>query len=101
MSENEIIEGKKIIAKFMGMTSSFDTFFNQTESCHYETSDLKYDSDWNMLMPVLNKISNEVEISDKYEEAYSSYYHIDSNLIWLPIQEVFENVLCILKWYCK
>lgn len=110
MSENEITEGNKLIAKFMGLTpnphDNCKTWAVETEIIDGQIYgdnwiNLFYNSSWDYLMPVLNKISNEVEISDKYAEAYYSYYHIDSNLMWLPIQEVFENVVCILKWYCK
>ena len=62
MSKEEVLEcdkifnGNKIIAEFMGITSSFNTFFDSVAKCHYEPSDLNYHSSWYWLMPVVKKI---------------------------------------------
>lgn len=36
----------QLIAEFMGMTSSFDTYFDTTQNCHFEIKDFKYDTSW-------------------------------------------------------
>jgi len=68
---------------------------------YYHLEHLPFDSSWNWLMPVLNKISDEVEIEDKDSEAYSSYWYLESNLMWLPIKEVFKHTVCIVDWCTK
>lgn len=57
---NEILEGNKLIAEFMGMTKTETTqgIFYTTTSDPYEwhETNLTYHHDWKMLMPVVEKI---------------------------------------------
>lgn len=67
MTEQEIIEGNKLIAHFMGAksikpighTGRDIEFPVQTGGLYvHQTADLKYHSSWDWLMPVVEKIEN-------------------------------------------
>ena len=56
MKESEIIEGNKLIAEFMGDTTSQNSKVSFTKNC--PVSGLKYHSSWDWLMPVVEKIEH-------------------------------------------
>jgi hypothetical protein len=130
MTTEEILNGRVLIAEFMGYHMKHTKFqtqvFHSSNESHWvwdegeivvdasghevddsnnepycSLEDLPFNSSWDWLMPVLNKIVEEIEIEDKISEAYFSYHHIDSNLMWLPIKKVFKHVVVIINWYTK
>lgn len=52
MEQNEIIEGNRIIAEFMGWVHHEDKAYDD-----YEMSQLRYHNSWDKLMPVVEKIN--------------------------------------------
>ena len=106
MTKQEIIEGNKLIAKFMGLKSITPT----------------YNSSWNFLMPVIDKIEliydehhgyfgvhisgNSCSIQGtKLHMAlnnpnYGWVYSSDTNAIFeTKIESAFYNVVQFIKWY--
>lgn len=70
MEANEILEGNKIIAEFMGViyhppTRTEDYYYmggykewEYPDGTFYQTDDLEYHTSWDWLMPVVEKIEN-------------------------------------------
>lgn len=108
MTEQEILDGNKLIAEFMGAkpckqhpnTQLFLTIKNNKNSSLQYWHLLKYHKSWDWLIPVIDKI-------------YSSDYYLDyclSNLGQFNygihintkfISSTFESVVKYLKWYNK
>jgi hypothetical protein len=80
MSEQEIIEGNKLIAEFMGVDfydkyfninlhdslytrDNYNLFINMIMELH--PNDLKYNSSWDWLIPVIDKIED-LDVSDQH-----------------------------------
>ena len=89
----------KLIAEFMGYIYEDDRFFMEDskgvrvyENLHHE---LKYDSSWDWLMPVIEKIQ------DKHlENPELDYWSVDEIRLAVPnIQEVYYLVVEFIKDY--
>ena len=103
MKANEIIEGNKLIAEFMGVdVDSYTSYAEELRKC-YSESDLEYHSSWDWLMPVVDKLmstkqcdmiihaKNLVVIS--YGGKTFSYYEMSL------IENVWIAVVEFIKWY--
>jgi len=98
MKQNEILEGDKLIAEFMGMTSSFDTYFCKSQKCHFEVNSLNYHSSWDWLMPACKKFNDikfEIE-TPKHELICDDIIHYISSF---QIEEVFIALVYAIKWH--
>ncbi len=116
MEQKEIIEGIKLIAKFDGKsiypekgTPEFKAW--KGETCDFEWYQVKYNSSWDWLMPVIDKIenigmdgfkcfavdieNNECEIKD-YREGQSSVSYCEEET---KILSVFMAVVEFIKWF--
>jgi len=92
-----------LIAEFMGINHlDDDKYINnlkemKAEGLYFEqgymTSELKFDTDWNWLMPVVKKCREESNDEDSYWEAI--YY----SLVDLDIDNVYIAVVEFIKWY--
>jgi hypothetical protein len=92
-----------LIAEFMGINHlDDDKYINnlkemKAEGLYFEqgymTSELKFDTDWNWLMPVVKKCREESNDEDSYWEAI--YY----SLVDLDIDSVYNAVVEFIKWY--
>jgi len=92
-----------LIAEFMGINHlDYDKYINnlkemKAEGLYFEqgymTSELKFDTDWNWLMPVVKKCREESNDEDSYWEAI--YY----SLVDLDIDNVYIAVVEFIKWY--
>lgn len=116
MTTQEIIEGNKLIAEFMQVRNDFSDIYYLPEFGHYfnsygqiewnecfRSNELKFNSSWDWLMPVVEKIEktkqadviihakNLVQIS--YNKETKAYFY-DSLLenVWLACIE-------FIKWY--
>lgn len=94
-------ENNKIIAEFMGYKKSIaNTWFKGNKIV--QTTSFKYDSDWNWLMEVVDKIESlkvVVEIRENvcYIETSANNYY--SELEDTKLQATYKAVLVFIKWY--
>lgn len=115
MNKEEILDGNKLIAEFMGLSYctkyTYEGWYKNSEYnnriCDFDG--LKYNTLWDWLMPVVEKIESlsvlySVEIIRKTcvvrvdsNTIFSMYYKEDRNKIkstWLAVVE-------FIKWYNK
>ena len=86
-------ENNKIIAEFMGVSKSKIDANGQVlnfENSKYNT----YNSDWNWLMEVINKLTTLNEFQD-YE--FKSLFW--DTFCQLDIEEVYTQVVLFIEWY--
>ncbi len=121
MSENEIKENNKLIAKFMGWTVEKNCF-SKTEKYGDKLQNERglsvknrdYHSDWNLLMQVVEKIEDSESISFplitfRIQGRYSNIsvaregenlYGLDKNVTGKSkIDSVYISIIHFLKWY--
>ena len=106
MTQEQIIEGNKSIDEFMD---------NWLTNRGFSETELNYNSDWNCLMEVVEKIN---EMTDEFGNQYD--FHISNGYVWVDphiggriffsgneighreepmIQKVFRGVVEFIKWY--
>ena len=103
-------ENNKIIAEFMGAKATTDTYFILNMYMTLKEEELKYNTDWNWLMEVVEKIEsfnsnlqsfsingNRVEIKDfSVKQNLFSYYNDTEKT---KIQAVYNACVEFIKWY--
>ena len=123
MKDNNVAEGNKLIAEFMGMssyTTEYDTFYKKGQGCtpenyNYHELHLEYHTSWDWLMPVVEKIDSlgysttiasdmrkgitdrycaEVIKPEKITETLLYKYHPTSK-----IEAVWLAIVEFIKWY--
>lgn len=113
--EKEIIEGDKLIAVFANEDQKIDqrSFWITVpgkEMKHWVNDrDLKYHSSWDWLMPIVEKIERDYEmtfhISGKLVSVLSNdgigYEWNGSNIEYSKILSVWYSVVDFIKWYNK
>ncbi len=106
MTEQEICEGNKLIAEFMGFKNTtpddkdFDIYENERGDL-IELMSVKYRSSWDCLMPVVRKIVN-LCVDDGGDLFESDQY--TSILDTIPIAEIesaYKVVVEFINWYNK
>ena len=114
MSKEEILEGNKLIAEFMGAevsqayskTKEQDglMFYYQKDSSpatyrNLSSAAIKYHSSWEWLMPVYIKIVRE-KLWDSYEEGVIIFNILYDRLADAEgIDKVYESIVEFIKWY--
>jgi hypothetical protein len=118
MESKEIIEGNKMIAEFMGLIlHKPDKTFNIEQWWSGDSSDgrkkgefvgyshqLEYNTSWDWLMPVVEKIEKLGLGYFKYHYTWS-YYNFKGNCLWYKnnnekgIMNLFFEVIEFIKWY--
>jgi len=111
MTEQEILEGNKLIAKFMGaeIDENFARFLNYSNDSvsgrGYHIFELLYHSSWDWLMPVVEKIESlkEVESAFIIELNYCSIW-VKDNLVFnteekTKIKSVYKTIIEFIKWH--
>ena len=90
-----ILENNIIIAKFMGatLTKDLQIMYPVYEGDSSYVKDLKYHSDWNWLMKVIEKILNVSLELDSME----MYYNITDSIP--DIVKTYEKSVEFIKWY--
>ena len=93
-------ENNKIIAEFMGIADEIETGATsliQIEGItgYYKNDDLKFHSDWNWLMEVVEKI----EGIGKTELKFS--VHFENTKLSSDIQVVYNACIAFIEWYNK
>ena len=121
MTNEEIIEGNKLIAKFMGGKfrkskdkNALDKYFDLKDKGYfYYENEICYHASWDWIMPVLEKIEQIgciIEISyslvcmcricviwKKHEKALNIIN--DNNGGLEPIIAIYKSVVEFIKWY--
>lgn len=104
MEEKEIVENNKLIAEFMGWNkygnNVYHTPFENASYCNGEFThivnfpqDLKFNSSWDWLMPVVEKtllIANELDDLEKFSIITDQVPYIN---------EVYKAVVEFIKYY--
>lgn len=109
MKQEEIIEGNKLIVKFMGGHLSDHPELNGIKVWHgYDPVEgrlnlpttLKFHEDWNMLMPVWKKI---VDIGDSLMSQERNLYfkEITHGIYVCDILATWSGIVEFIEWYNK
>ena len=119
MTTQEIIEGNKLIAKFMGLSYctkyQYEGWYKNSEHNHRicDFDGLKFNSSWDWLMPVVNKIESLPLINDAglcvlIEHSYCRIY-LDNWGEYTTVVEkekkkdklnaVYLSIVEFIKWY--
>ncbi len=104
----ETLQNNKLIAEFMGFQYTSIGWYDADESLNLvgdNTFDvLRFDSDWNWLMPVIRKIEelgNDVLITTNYIQIAfdkgEQFIVIDD--LNIKIDSVYDAVVEFIKWY--
>lgn len=105
MTQQEIFEGNKLIAVFMGWELSnrghkYNKYLPPYGYVKAHPNYLKFNLMWDWLIPVVQKIADiNSNIFEKETDAWMSYYGLDSLLMYQPIERIFEEVVIIIKEY--
>ena len=114
MTTEEIVEGNRLIAEFMGykQRENGGLFWGNDGLGGLYPKDLKYHSSWDWLMPVVEKIQHlEDELPVKIDfqihllgavELYIDYKRVFAMTAFEPgtlINAVYEAILEFIKWY--
>tara|TARA_R100000734_G_scaffold17183_1_gene13400 strand:- start:410 stop:712 length:303 start_codon:yes stop_codon:yes gene_type:complete len=91
-------DSNKLIAQFMGCTHPFNEVTDATlyKFSHgtFEVSELKYDTSWDWLMPVVQKIGDEY-LNTPFDETYSHLTEQYEN-IW-TLEDTYNAVVEFVK----
>lgn len=119
MSEQEILEGNKLIAEFMGIYNS-QLLLNINENIGSQyipylgddyISNLKFHSSWDWLMPVVEKIENDLQDSFNVDIINKNQCEIVRNgneficgygfetINHSKIEAVYNSIVEFIKWY--
>lgn len=93
MSEQEILEGNRLIAEFMEV----DRFEAGSWQLYIQITNGSYHSSWDWLMPVIDKIysSDDYVKYKRYIEQFSDGIIINTKYI----DSTYNQVVDYLKWY--
>jgi hypothetical protein len=108
METNEINEGNKLIAQFMGWTNEGDENYWRTPNDNYEMPN-KFHSSWDWLMPVVEKIGKEYRVKitwmpDAIDVTYIERTDVFDDEITsfgggTVIENTFKAVVQFIKWH--
>lgn len=85
MNKNQLLNGDKLIAEFIGEDN-----WSNLDKALYEANRfdlMKYSSSWNWLMPVVEKISDQ------------KHWSINATIEWLNEKYEFDGFYCIQDLY--
>ena len=92
----EIIEGNKLIAEFMGYVmhdhASYKTF--EKDGRHIFDSVLQYDTKWDWLMPVVEKIG-----SLSYNDSNNKFQPSVERFLENDIESIWRQIVIFITWY--
>lgn len=107
METNDIIEGNKLIAEFMGATpirGEYDMYQviedikdGENEKHFFIPNEMEFNSSWNWLMPVVKKCRFETNhLNERFTQLDIA---IQNALCNCEIQNIFETVVDFINWY--
>jgi len=98
------IEDNRLIAEFLGSRVTVDTYFINGMYMSIDDSELKFHSDWNWLMEIIEKIKviNQTAVGE-FKDKLLHYQRNNKTIFDLSILEckevVFDLGLEFSKWY--
>ena len=94
MTQEEIIKSNKLIAEFMGYTQGNHSYGMEINGKYYTYSLMLYDSSWDWLMPVIQKIATlGFKVTLEFEEKpYLNSISIQDNSTGEYIEEDYEDI---------
>ena len=100
MEQQEIIEGNKLIANFMGdQKLPGDKNGDMTTVAWMSKDRLEYHSSWDWIMPVVSKIRALLDKdSDNYKELKSRWQPIANELQNFNLENVWFCVVKFIEW---
>jgi hypothetical protein len=114
MKREEILNGNKLIAEFMGIKYDENKYSHESSEFYFEDSELEYHFSWDWLMPVVEKIEkldNGIYQVDILQEGCKIMVRcknfnspIDKTVSKMPegirkIESVYLAVIEFIKWY--
>lgn len=97
------MEDNVLIAEFMGYTFSKSGLTARIgkgkKPSAYRLSDLHYNTSWNLLMPVVEKISNMAVWDDDLNSYGCEYDRVLYKYIDTDIKSLYTCVVSFIKWY--
>lgn len=98
------LENNKLIAEFMGYNSKTGVWDEGIYKGLEDEPIMKntYETQWDWLMPVINKIGNilddnNIEELEDWEEQYCSFNEV--SLLDFKIENLYESTIEFIKWY--
>ena len=88
-------ESNKLISEFMGCTHPFNnvtdaTLYNVSHGT-FELSDLRYDTSWDWLMPVIEKITELCEEPQELDELKHALLCVDIKSVYFIVVEFIKD----------
>ena len=90
MTSEEICNGNALIAHFMGLKRGDDWQVRNRDANWCHPMDLKYNTDWNWLMPVCERCSGGINNGTQLEVKYS---YIQDAILKHDIKKTFELIV--------
>ncbi len=113
MTQNEILDGNKMIAEFMGTKPNEFGMFNFRDDIYCSMTqpyirniDLQFDTSWDWLMPVVEKMNTMGQWTQlSYKELTGYWFEITTPRMGFAetgknaIESVWKTVVKFIKWY--
>ena len=105
MTQQEILEGNKLIAEFIQLRGEYDEdkdlIYLESDidgKGVYSLSELKYHTSWDWLMPCINKInfSDHLNLWDKHN---IDKFNLTESITNVDIERTYELIIKFIKWY--
>jgi hypothetical protein len=94
-----IEENNRMIAEFMGATTSDGKYYTIPSLVTTSDSMMKYHTSWDWLMPVVAKIAqtafNHVELGERIIHVESGFLYAGS----MSIHRIYKRVVEFIEWY--
>ncbi len=97
------MEGNELIAQFMGLEKENGLYLFTTPMDDYKTDTLYFDTSWDWLMPVVEKIQKLYEECMDYNNQMPEdyYYKVLDKGISTPREIIYKAVVEFIKQYNK
>ena len=107
MTQEEILQGNKLIAKFIGMKYDSNANVYEDDKNAYGLFSLKFHSSWDWLMPVVEKIENNLVNYSHEVVIFGEHCHINQGKTHdmgysskgSKIASTWSAVVDFIKWY--
>lgn len=91
-------ENNKLIAEFIGTDVTVDMYYLETSKRYVNKNDLKFHSDWNWLMQVVEKIES-LEDNNHLMDCFKQSNKVCGLPIYTKIDKVYNACIEFIKWY--